>query len=238
MISAEQKLEIEKYLISKKLPIDILLEVKDHIISQVEEIKKDENLEFHLAFDSVKNAWQDELEMKSNYFLNIKAPNFVYRIMVESDKKVLKKSLCIVLIIQLLMAIFILKISNKEQFNWFYLIINLSLFIIPISIFVFNFRNLNFFKIKKRTLQYSIYQRNLTDYIAFITFLNSTIFDSSKSSERIFNLFHGQDLSSKSSWILFVLIFIMQTMMVFTNINLFQHSKTVNHIRKYIPNYK
>lgn len=89
MISAEQKLEIEKYLISKKLPIDILLEVKDHIISQVEEIKKDENLEFHLAFDSVKNAWQDELEMKSNYFLNIKAPNFVYRIMVESDKKVL-----------------------------------------------------------------------------------------------------------------------------------------------------
>ena len=132
MISAEQKLEIEKYLISKKLPIDILLEVKDHIISQVEEIKKDENLEFHLAFDSVKNAWQDELEMKSNHFLNIKAPNFVYRIMVESDKKVLKKSLYIVLIIQLLMAIFILKISNKEQFNWFYLIINLSLFIIPI----------------------------------------------------------------------------------------------------------
>ena len=238
MISAEQKLEIEKYLISKKLPIDILLEVKDHIISQVEEIKKDENLEFHLAFDSVKNAWQDELEMKSNHFLNIKAPNFVYRIMVESDKKVLKKSLCIVLIIQLLMAIFILKISNKEQFNWFYLIINLSLFIIPISIFVFNFRNLNFFKIKKGTLQYSIYQRNLTAYIAFITFLNSTIFDSSKSSERIFNLFHGQDLSSKNSWILFVLIFIMQTMIVFTNINLFQHSKTVNHIRKYIPNYK
>jgi len=38
MISAEQKLQIEQYLISKKLPLDILLEVKDHMILQMEDV--------------------------------------------------------------------------------------------------------------------------------------------------------------------------------------------------------
>lgn len=236
MISKEQNLEIEQYLISKKLPFDILIEVKDHFISQIGEMIKKENLDFHIAFESVKNDWQDELRMKRNWFLNINAPNFVYKIMVESDKKILQKSFVIVLVIQLFTFLFATNQVSNGHFNWFYLILTLSFFISPILILAYNFRHLNFFKIKKGTFQYSYYQRHIIGYFGFFAFLNSTIFDSSNSSDKLLNLFRGQDMSNKNSWILLVVTFMMQICIVFTNINLFQHSKTVNRIKKYISN--
>ena len=46
MITKEQNTEITKFLLSKKLPIDLLLEVKDHFISQILDLEKEENLSF------------------------------------------------------------------------------------------------------------------------------------------------------------------------------------------------
>ena len=54
-----QLTEIRNYLLSKKLPIDLLLEVKDHFISQILELEKEENLSFKDAFEKTKNDWKD-----------------------------------------------------------------------------------------------------------------------------------------------------------------------------------
>jgi hypothetical protein len=53
MITETQLTEIRNYLLSKKLPIDILIEVNDHFISQIQ-ICRDENLSFEEAFEKVK----------------------------------------------------------------------------------------------------------------------------------------------------------------------------------------
>ena len=60
MITNEQNKEITKYLLSKNLPIDLVLEVKDHMIEQIENM---ENVSFEDAFEEVKLSWKEELKM-------------------------------------------------------------------------------------------------------------------------------------------------------------------------------
>jgi hypothetical protein len=61
MITETQLTEIRNYLLSKKLPIDILIEVNDHFISQISDLQKEENLGFEEAFEKVKESWKEEL---------------------------------------------------------------------------------------------------------------------------------------------------------------------------------
>lgn len=62
----QQLTDIRIYLLDKKLPIDILVEVYDHFISQISELQKEEGLGFDEAFAKVKNSWQDELRLYWN----------------------------------------------------------------------------------------------------------------------------------------------------------------------------
>ena len=51
MFTETQITEIRNYLLSKKLPIDILIEVNDHFISQISDLQREENLGFEEAFE-------------------------------------------------------------------------------------------------------------------------------------------------------------------------------------------
>ena len=72
MITPEQNKEITTYLLSKNLPIDLVLEIKDHMIEQIE---NKENLSFEEAFDQVKISWKEELKMVYTFRLG-----FIHRI--------------------------------------------------------------------------------------------------------------------------------------------------------------
>ena len=63
MITETQLTEIRNYLLSKKLPIDILIEVNDHFISQISNLQRDENLSFDEAFEKVKENWKEDLRI-------------------------------------------------------------------------------------------------------------------------------------------------------------------------------
>lgn len=63
MLNKSQKSEIANYLLEKKLPIDIMLEVQDHFISQINSLEKEENLNFEEAFEKVKLSWKKELTL-------------------------------------------------------------------------------------------------------------------------------------------------------------------------------
>ena len=64
MITTEQNKEITRYLVSKNLPIDLVLEVKDHMIEQIESM---ENANFDEAFELVKISWKEELIYKFSF---------------------------------------------------------------------------------------------------------------------------------------------------------------------------
>ena len=62
MITAPQLTEIRNYLLAKKLPIDILIEVNDHFVSQILDLQREENLSFEEAFEKTKLSWDKELK--------------------------------------------------------------------------------------------------------------------------------------------------------------------------------
>src|SRR5690606_1118524 len=59
----QQLTDIRTYLLDKKLPIDILVEVYDHFTTQISELQKEEGLAYEEAFEQVKDSWKDELKL-------------------------------------------------------------------------------------------------------------------------------------------------------------------------------
>lgn len=62
MIKEIHLTEIRNYLLSKKLPIDILVEVQDHFVAQISDLHREENLGFEEAFEKIKMSWEKELK--------------------------------------------------------------------------------------------------------------------------------------------------------------------------------
>lgn len=52
---------IRNYLLTKKLPIDILMEVQDHFVSQIEGYQRNQHLSFSEAFAKTEKSWEKEL---------------------------------------------------------------------------------------------------------------------------------------------------------------------------------
>jgi hypothetical protein len=63
MITKEQEQQIIDYLIFHKLPVDILLEIKDHMTSQVSDIQIQERLSFDEALLKTQKLWESEFKM-------------------------------------------------------------------------------------------------------------------------------------------------------------------------------
>ena len=68
MFTEHQLTEIRNYLLSKKLPIDILIEVNDHFISQISDLQREENFSYEDAFEKTKESWKDELKIEFSFF--------------------------------------------------------------------------------------------------------------------------------------------------------------------------
>jgi len=66
MISVEHKKEIRDYLLSKKLPLDILMELEDHFLTQIDTLRI-QNISFKNAFDEVKQIWKEDLKLEKAY---------------------------------------------------------------------------------------------------------------------------------------------------------------------------
>ena len=69
MITEPQLTEIRNYLLSKKLPIDILMEVEDHFISQINNEIDKGNMSFEEAFLKTKNSWADEFSWEIPFYI-------------------------------------------------------------------------------------------------------------------------------------------------------------------------
>ncbi|SDH52196.1 hypothetical protein SAMN05421846_10131 [Chryseobacterium taeanense] len=96
MMTFFQEREIEKYLLSKKISGKLLTEIQDHMISQISEIQKNENLNFENAFEEVKIYWSADLNMvKKNPFSRQKITSIAYEIDKINNKSTLLKSILI-----------------------------------------------------------------------------------------------------------------------------------------------
>lgn len=140
MITETQLTEIRNYLLSKKLPIDILIEVNDHFISQISDLQKEENMSFEEAFEKTKENWKEELtpyyhgdwdlEDRSKLLRTINKNNFY-----SLAKKSLAYTLSIIALLSLLS-----QIINFEVYKYIFVFIIGIILSIPI---------INYFKNKE-----------------------------------------------------------------------------------------
>lgn len=92
MITETQRTEIRKYLASKQLPIDIVMEVEDHFVTQIENFEN-HNILFNKAFEKTKLIWSNDFKMvKKSFFSFGKVLRIVKDIQTEVTKNLLKKA--------------------------------------------------------------------------------------------------------------------------------------------------
>ena len=137
MITPEQNKTITTYLLSKNLPIDLVLEIKDHMIEQIE---NKENLTFEEAFEKVKISWKEELKMVYTFRLG-----FIYRITQFQNNIGGKINKNFFLISLYLMSIFvfitfILARINIKIFEIVMLYTYYSCIAITLLVFILNFK--------------------------------------------------------------------------------------------------
>ena len=165
MIIEQQESEIRNYLLSKKLPIDILIEVNDHFVSQINDLQREENLSFKDAFEKTKNDWKNELKLRFNLLSFNYTTKFENKIIQKFITTVLLKSLGLLVLLFVLNTI-IFKNFNKDFSENYLLTLFWLGFTLSIVLIIMNYKlikscNSNY---QKRV---SIYQNY------FVRFLNS-----------------------------------------------------------------
>ena len=159
MITPEQNKEITRYLVAKNLPIDLVLEVKDHMIEQIESM---ENLSFNEAFEQVKTSWKVEFIYKFSFSRLKMLTNYEISIQKENYSKIFLKTFCYftpLLIITLLLAYYNTSLYKFtiETVYYFCVIVTGTLLLIN-------------FKIQKTTFntyskRISVYQKGASNFL-------------------------------------------------------------------------
>lgn len=232
-----QMAEIRQYLLSKKLPIDILIEVNDHFISQINDLQKEENLDFEKAFEKVTENWHEDLEARYPwYVLNkteyVQTSKFEQRLRKEAEFAIFKTSILISLFIfgVYLLLLFILNFDNFKT-----IVKPSAILPIVLSIFVY-FYNLFYngfaFKEKYKNYKFSLYEWrsiftvNLINWIALYLKPMQSIFQNI--------LAHHFSLETIFKSFLFLSIIFLG---IYTLVNQLKLTSTLKKIRPFFENY-
>lgn len=176
--------KIRAYLLSKNLPIDLLVEVQDHFLSQIDELQKG-NVSFEEAFKTVKNSWFTELRFskyKIQFDLNDRT-YFEKKIKEELQIGILKKSFAVTF----MLAIFVIISAQILSANYFrYLFLTVLILVIATPLFQY-FKNKKLFKLAKNYDNYKLTLSQDATTISLITLGGTSSF--------LYNIFiHTNDI--------------------------------------------
>ena len=131
--------EIRNYLLSKKLPIDILIEVNDHFISQISDLQREENLSFEEAFEKTKESWKDEFKTTVPFYVltnksNAEITNFEKKIKIQNDIEIIKISTYTTILIAVitLLSLYQFDFSKFKMINKALIILSYTFGILPV----------------------------------------------------------------------------------------------------------
>jgi len=136
MITEQQLTEIRNYLLSKKLPIDILIEVNDHFVSQINDLQREENLNFEEAFEKTKENWKEELTLSWNGSIDtLDTSPFIRGVRQQlAIENLISASKYTILTISLIIISPL--IFNQNIFKYFCLLTFLSFSIFPLFVYI------------------------------------------------------------------------------------------------------
>ncbi len=147
-----QQAEIRDYLLSQKLPIDILLIVQDHFISQIQDLEREKHWSFDQAFEKTKKTWFQDLHLYWNGGFSLEdSSDFIRKARRKIEFSTIKESLKIALPIMIFLIVFSHLEISFTTFNTLVMIILLGL----LGILVFNYvKNFKDFRLAKKYPNY------------------------------------------------------------------------------------
>lgn len=146
MLTTEENLQIRNYLLAKKLPWDILLEVEDHMKSQVSNVESDTGKGFDDAFAEVKASWEEELKSDKKYFTTyneFKSTPLVRKIFWAKRKQIIFKSILWGIPLILLLGI-IAHNYSQDVFIKSAICLMVIISSVPFLYYLWNFRSFRF----------------------------------------------------------------------------------------------
>ena len=236
MITKEQNIEITKFLLSKKLPIDLLLEVKDHFVSQISDLQREENLSYEDAFEKTKESWKDELKIEFSFFGDNES-KIIKRIKKKQNIEFLTKTLKIYL--PFLISSFLLaNFSNINIFKIFNTSIFIAVLVIPIIIQFYYFKDFQLAKNYKKNQLNTMQSINSFGSIAIMyIFLFSK--DLLKKSEQFFYIISGNyrrilDIDQRNATLLCVMIYLIIFWFIFLILKQISFIKKVKEVKPFL----
>ena len=231
-----QLTEIRNYLLSKKLPIDILIEVNDHFISQISDLQREENLSFEEAFEKTKESWKDELKIEFSFFGDNES-KIIKRIKKKQNIEFLTKTLKIYL--PFLISSFLLaNFSNINIFKIFNTSIFIAVLVIPIIIQFYYFKDFQLAKNYKKNQLNTMQSINSFGSIAIMyIFLFSK--DLLKKSEQFFYIISGNyrrilDIDQRNATLLCVMIYLIIFWFIFLILKQISFIKKVKEVKPFL----
>ena len=236
MLSETQLSEIRNYLLSKKLPIDILIEVNDHFVSQINDLQREENLSYEDAFEKTKESWKDELKIEFSFFGDNES-KIIKRIKKKQNIEFLTKTLKIYL--PFLISSFLLaNFSNINIFKIFNTSIFIAVLVIPIIIQFYYFKDFQLAKNYKKNQLNTMQSINSFGSIAIMyIFLFSK--DLLKKSEQFFYIISGNyrrilDIDQRNATLLCVMIYLIIFWFIFLILKQISFIKKVKEVKPFL----
>ncbi|UMQ39998.1 hypothetical protein MKS83_11285 [Chryseobacterium sp. Y16C] len=229
---------IRDYLIFQKLPLDILLEVEDHMASQVLNIQKSENISFDEAFLKTQKLWESEFKMTTySAFYSEQIPVIVKKIVKARYNKILKKSFFYALISLAINLLLIYFSNSQEMYTDFFRGQNLMFLLAPGLVWAFNYKIRKYvkkdFKYKGRSF-YSIYQQNIGIMVVGTTTMAQIVAKEGKYAYLLFKTNNPESLLF--ALVTLLLPFIAQMVVIFGILNFFEHKKTLKKLSVFVAN--
>lgn len=119
MISEENNKKIINYLLSKKIPIDVLVEVHDHICSQIMDNYREKN-DFDVVFDEVKKTWEKDLKLNKDIWLGTEQSGMVRRIYISTISPIFIRGLLFGLLVYL--CVNVMSLFFRENFIQYFIL--------------------------------------------------------------------------------------------------------------------
>lgn len=236
MMTERQEHEVMNYLIAQNLPLDILLEIKDHIISQILDIQLHENMSFDRAFSKAKESWKGEFETVGYLmFSSVKIPVIAKRIIKEKYNGFLKKSFVLGLLFFGTNLMLVYLSGSQKEYRILFRVFN-GLFLLAMGCtWLLNFRIWKYmrtdFKYKGKCF-YTMYQQNMG---LMITCMIAMVQITGKNGQYAYQFFREDSTRNVLMLIITLIVpFLVQTFCTFTLFNFFEHKKTLKKIQDFL----
>ena len=156
-MTKEQKNEVRQYLLTKKLPIDLLMEVEDHFLSQINDKVAGSKMSFEEAFNSTIIAWHDDLKLSWDGNWSLEDTSLLIKTTTKKKVWILVKKAALLGFLCHLLTVAAYFMVPFSVFRIVFAIAILLLMVFPIIVYV---KEKKIFDLPKKypTLRFSIYQ--------------------------------------------------------------------------------